>query len=160
MSEAKTRTVPLAPLVRHVLLALLLACTSIAASSGIHLVSIDRKLVHMRSGPGTDNKVIWNLARGYPLQVVGRSHGWLKVKDFEDDVGWVLGRLTGRKPHLVVKVPVLNIRRGPGTSNRVVGRAAYGEILRTLDHRGSWVRVRRQPDGPTGWVARKLTWGW
>lgn len=130
------------------------------ATADIRMVSIDRPTVHMRAGPGTSYDVLWNLARGYPLQVIGRDRGWLKVRDFEDDVSWVLARLTGRKPHLVVKAEVLNIRSRPDTDARIVGRATYGEVLRTQQHKGSWVRVQRQPDGPTGWVARRLTWGW
>ncbi|MCZ2439343.1 MAG: SH3 domain-containing protein [Burkholderiales bacterium] len=43
--------------------------------------------------------------------------------------------------------------RAPGTGHRIVGQAAYGEVLRTLEHKGIWVHVGRQPDGPGGWVA-------
>jgi len=80
----------------------------------------------MRSGPGTRFEIPWNLARGYPLQVLARSQGWIKVRDFENDVGWVLARLTSRKPHLVVKTEVLNLRRGPGTGHRAPHRRPGG----------------------------------
>ncbi len=169
MTEASTTFVSrFSPLMlrgtrRGVLAALLLALAGNGlpvAAADVRMVSIDRAQVNMRSGPGTRFEILWNLARGYPLQVLARSQGWLKVRDFENDVGWVLARLTSRKPHLVVKTEVLNLRRGPGTGHRIVGQAAYGEVLHTLEHEGSWVHVRRQPDGPSGWVARRLTWGW
>jgi uncharacterized protein YgiM (DUF1202 family) len=136
---------------------LILALT--AAAHAQTLVSVDRPSVYLRDGPGTRHDALWKLSRGYPLQVLARKGGWLQVRDFEGDSGWILGRLTARKPHFVVKVPVANLRSGPGTRNRIVGRAEYGEVLRTLERRQGWVRVR-PAQGAAGWVARRLLWGW
>lgn len=140
-------------------LALLLGAAAQAPAVAQSMVSVDRPKVNLRAGPGTQHAAEWTLARGYPLQVLDRRSGWLRVRDFEGDSGWILGRLTGRTPHVVVKVPVANIRSAPGTSARLLGRAQYGEVLRTLDRRPGWLRVR-QPGGLTGWVARRLLWGW
>lgn len=123
------------------------------------MVSVDRDVIHLRAGPGTRHEARFKLSRGFPLRVIGRRGGWLQVKDFEGDTGWVLARLTGRRPHMVVKVPVANLRRGPGTGHGIVDRLHLGEVLRTVEHRGAWVRVRRD-DGTRGWVARRLVWGW
>lgn len=123
------------------------------------MVSVDRPTINMRSGAGTQHDTLWTLSRGYPLQVVGRNGQWLRVRDFENDEGWVYRPLTASKPHFVVKVKTANVRSGPGTRHRIVGKVHYGEVLRTLEHRGSWVRVR-QEGGPTGWISRSLLWGW
>lgn len=71
----------------------------------------------------------------------------------------MLGRLTHREPHVVVKVPVANLRGAPGTRHRIVARADCGEVLRTLERREGWLRVRRV-SGRSGWVARRLVRGW
>lgn len=42
---------------------------------------------------------------------------------------------------------------------QAVGRGKYGEVLRTLKRAKGWVKVRRE-DGLTGWVSRRLVWGW
>lgn len=123
------------------------------------MVSVARDTVNMRAGPGTGHEVLWELSRGYPLRVLGRRDGWLQVRDFEGDSGWVLGRLTGRTPHVIVKVQRANIRGEPGTGSRLVGRATYGEVLQTLASRPDWVQLRHA-DGRAGWIARRLVWGW
>lgn len=123
------------------------------------MVSIARPDVNLRTGPGTRHEVVWILGRGYPLEVLARKGRWLQVRDFEGDEGWVHRSLAGRQPHVVVRVKVANLRSAPGTRNRIVGKAGYGEVLRTLARRGDWVRVRSQ-GGVVGWVARRLTWGW
>ena len=147
-----TRTLP------AFLLALLMLLL-IPAAQAQEMVSVDRAELNMRSGPGTGHEVIWVLSRGYPLRVVGRQGNWLKVRDFENDEGWVYRSLTGRKPHMVVKSTVANIRSGPGTKNRIVGKAEYGEVLRTLERGSGWTKVRNE-NGLAGWVSRKLLWGW
>ncbi len=123
------------------------------------MVSVNRPEINMRAGAGTGHAARWALNRGYPLEVTGRKGKWLKVRDFENDIGWVYRPLVGKKPHHVVKAPVANIRSAPTTGSRIVGRAERGEVLRTLERRDRWVKV--QPEGGRkGWVARRLLWGW
>lgn len=142
--------------------ALFLALALMLSAAAVHarqMVSVARDEINMRSGAGTNHSVIWRLGSGYPLQVVERKGKWLKVRDFENDVGWVYRPLTAGKPHLIVKSKTANIRSGPGTRHKIVGRAEYGEVLRTLGHRSGWAKVR-SPNGVVGWVARRLLWGW
>jgi uncharacterized protein YgiM (DUF1202 family) len=132
---------------------------SVPFARAVEMVSVDRPVINMRAGPGTNHEATWRLNRGYPLIVTARKGGWLQVRDFESDTGWVLGNLTGKKPHFVVKGQDVNIRSGPGTRHRVIGKAQYGEVVQTLERRTGWAKVRNG-DGLTGWVSRKLLWGW
>ena len=123
------------------------------------MVSIKGATVNMRSGPGTNTDVLWELERGYPLQVLQRRGSWLQVKDFENDRGWVARALTGRTPHHIVKAKVANIRSGPGTGFRIVGKAERYDLMRTRSAKPGWVHVERG-DGLKGWIAKRLLWGW
>ncbi len=123
------------------------------------MVSVQGSTLNMRQGPGTHTPVLWELKKGYPLQIVERKGNWVKVRDFEGDTGWVARSLTGSTPHHVVKSRVANIRSGPGTQHRIVGKAEYGELLRTREKRADWVRVERE-SGVGGWIAKQLLWGW
>ncbi len=147
---------------RHLglLLALLLLLLGPALSAhAIEMVSVDRPKINMRSGPGTNHSILWELGQGYPLMVIGRQGNWLRVRDFEGDRGWVYRPLVGRAPHLVVKEKIVNIRSGPGTRFRVVGQAKYGVVLRTLERGSGWVKVQHE-NGLSGWISRTLLWGW
>ena len=130
-----------------------------ATASAAEMASVRSRIINMRSGPDTHYETQWKLPRGFPLKVIERQGDWLKVRDFENDTGWVARHLTGRAPHHTVKARVANVRSGPSTRSRVVGKATYGEVLRTLDKRPSWVRVERE-NGSAGWVSRSLLWGW
>ena len=143
-------------------LALALAVTAAAAAPAAHardMVSVARPEINMRSGAGTGHSTLWALSQGYPLEVTGRKGSWLKVRDFENDKGWVYRPLVNKTPHHVVKSRVANIRSAPGTHSRVLGQAVHGEVLRTVGTRSQWVHVQ-QNGGVKGWVASRLLWGW
>jgi SH3-like domain-containing protein len=113
----------------------------------------------MRAGAGTRHATLWELTQGYPLEVTGRSGNWLKVRDFENDAGWVYRPLVNTTPHVIVKSRVANVRSTPGARGRVLGKAHYGEVLRKLDQRNGWIKVQRE-GGVRGWIANHLLWGW
>jgi SH3-like domain-containing protein len=128
------------------------------------MISVAGVKVNMRSGPGTKYDILWELGRGFPLKVVAKKGRWLKVTDFENDVGWIYRKLTSRSPHLIVKVhkdkkKKINIRNGPGPEYKVVGQAYYGVVFKTLKRGKGWVKVQHE-NGLTGWVKRSLLWGW
>lgn len=123
------------------------------------MVSVSRPEINMRAGAGTGHPALWAINKGYPLEVTGRKGRWLKVRDFENDTGWVYRPLVGKTPYHVVKASVANIRSAPSTRSRIVGKAENGDVLRTLGARGNWIKVKAD-GGPKGWVARRLLWGW
>jgi len=130
-----------------------------APAAAQQMVSVDRNEINMRSGPGTNHESLWLLGRGYPLQIIGHKGQWVQVRDFESDKGWVYRPLLGNKRHFVVKVKVANIRSKPSTRGGIVGKALYGDVLRTLERTKNWVKVQHE-GGAKGWVARRLLWGW
>lgn len=137
---------------------LCLAALSSTVAQAQSMVSVKGSVLNMRDGPGTNSAVLWELRRGYPLQITQRKGGWLQVRDFEGDTGWVARSLTGNTPHHVVKSKLANVRSGPGTQHRVLGRLAYGDLLRTREKRADWVRVEPE-SGVSGWVSKGLLWG-
>jgi len=133
-------------------------------AAGIKMVSVGGEKLNMRKGPSTRYSVKWELGKGFPLRVIGSQGNWLKVSDFESDVGWVYKNLVNNSPHLIVKVNKkskqrANIRSGPGTKYKIIGKAEYGVVFKTLKRGDGWVKVQHE-DGLTGWVKRSLLWGW
>lgn len=142
-------------LLRFLVAALALHATGVLAQQ---FVSVTAREANVRSGPGTQHAVHWSLSRGYPLQVIARRGEWLQVRDFEKDTGWVHRSLTGKSTHMAVQARVANMRQQPRVKSPVVSRLTHGDLVRTLERRGDWVRVRHE-NGKTGWVTRQLLWG-
>lgn len=126
--------------------------------------SINGEKVQLRSGPGTKYTAKWEYGNGFPLKVLTKKGRWVKVKDFENDTGWIFGKYLTAKPHMIVKVNKgkkqrINIRSGPGTNYKSVGQAYYGVVFETLGQKKGWAKVRHE-SGLIGWVKRSLLWGY
>jgi SH3-like domain-containing protein len=146
------------------LLLLLLTLSVCGQAAGITMVSVGGEKVNLRKGPSTKYPIIWELGKGFPLRVLETKGNWIKVSDFESDVGWIYKNLVSKKPHLIVQTNKvsrarINIRSGPGTKYEIVGKAEYGVVFETLKRGDGWVKVRHEK-GLTGWVKRNLLWGW
>lgn len=50
----------------------------------------------------------------------------------------------------------VNMRSGPGTTNRVVGKLKRGQLLAELGRKKDWIHVATAEGGKTGWVYEKL----
>lgn len=151
------------PAIAHGLLAAAALTTGWAAlpsaAQAQEFVSIQGNTVNVRAKPSTRSAVQWELSKGYPLQVTARQGNWLKVRDYESALGWVHRPQTSTRAHHVVKARTANLRNGPGTNHRVVGKLEQHEVVRTLEKRSGWTKVRSSA-GTQGWVARNLLWGW
>jgi len=148
----------------ELILAIIFFIGTSAAIGQAEMLSISGDDVNMRSGPGTNYKVMWELGEGFPLQVLKRSGSWYRVRDFEGTIGWVHRDVVDKTPHMIVKVHKnsrtrINVRSGPGTKYRIVAKAHYGVVFKTLQHKNGWVNVQHEK-GVTGWVKRSLLWGW
>ena len=138
---------------------LLCLLAPLAAAAAPRMVSAAVDELSLRTGPGTRYEALWTVVKGYPLKVLSKRGNWLKVSDFENDKAWVYAPMTGKTPHHVVKAQRANLRRSPTTGSAIVAKLQYGDVLRTLERRGSWLKVRLA-SGATGWIAKRLVWGW
>jgi SH3-like domain-containing protein len=130
-----------------------------AAAAQAKMLSVAGAKVNLRTGPGSKYAVRWEYGRGFPVRVLSRRGNWYKVKDFEGDRGWIYRKLLSSQPHVIVKRKVANIRTGPGTRYRLLGKANYGVVFLTLSKKRGWVKVRHA-HGLIGWIKQNLLWGW
>ncbi len=134
---------------------ILLWATSIAEAK---MVSISGGKVNLRSGPGTKYAIQWEYGKGFPLRILSSKGNWYKVQDFENDSGWVYKKMVNRTPHLIVKRKRINIRSNPSSRSKLIGKADYGVVFKTLEQKKGWAKVKHE-NGLSGWVRRDLLWG-
>lgn len=127
------------------------------------ILSVNGENVNLRSGPGTKYSVKWEYGQGFPLRVIQKKGGWVKVSDFEKDKGWIHDSLLSKKPYVIINVnrnnkKKINIRNAPTTKSNVVGQAFYGVVFERLESKGGWSKVRHET-GLVGWIKDTLLWG-
>lgn len=117
----------------------------------------------MRSGPGKQYSIVWELGKGFPVKILQRKNSWVQISDFEKDKGWIHSSLLSDSPHVIVKVNKnssrkINIRSGPSTRYEVVGKAYYGVVFHVLEKKSGWAKVEHHT-GVKGWIKLTLLWG-
>lgn len=127
------------------------------------MLSVGTSNVNLHGGPGKDQPIKWQYHQGFPLQVLETSGEWVKVQDFEKDVGWVERASLSKEPHMVVIAgndsnSKVNIRSGPSEKDAIVGETLHGVVFTTLAYKRGWVKVRHE-SGLEGWIKRSLLWG-
>jgi SH3-like domain-containing protein len=119
-------------------------------------VSADR--ANVRSGPGTNQEILWSVGKYYPVDIVKSSGKWHQIRDFEGDTGWIHGSLLKNIPAVIVKGNIVNVRKGPGKEFKVLFQAEKGVSFRLLERQKAWFKVQHA-DGEVGWIHKSLLWG-
>lgn len=127
------------------------------------MLSVKGEGVNLRTGPGKQYDVKWIYGSGYPVELLERTGEWYKVVDFEDDTGWLHTSVLANTLHAIVKAnrdnaEKINIRRGPGSDTKIVGKAHYGVVFKVVGRQSDWIKVQHE-SGLTGWVYWQLLWG-
>jgi SH3-like domain-containing protein len=120
-------------------------------------VSVKNDGVNVRSGPNTNKEILWEVFKGFPMEVVDKKGDWSEVVDFEGDKGWVYSPLLSNTHTVIVKVNTANMRVGPGKSYEVIATVKYGVVFQPIDSDGEWIKVKHE-DGTTGWIHKNLLW--
>ena len=95
--------------ITHLFFSVSLIVSLLVAAPGFsqQIYVADSFKITLRTGPGTDHKILKMLPSGTRLQVMDQTSGWYKVKTPENNEGWVLKRYTMRDTPNKLKVQTL-----------------------------------------------------
>ncbi len=120
-------------------------------------MSVRADIANIRSGPGTNFKILWKVEKNHPIQVLEKKGAWRRFVDFEGDRAWIYSGLLSRTPAVIVEKSDCNVRSGPGLKNPVIFKAERGVSFKALDKKGEWIHIEHA-DGDRGWIHRSLVW--
>lgn len=155
MHWKKSRTACLLPLM--ISIALLVSFSVPQTASAEERISVDSKIANLRSGPGTENQVLWQVERFHPLIIVEKKGVWCRVKDFEGDTAWLHKSLISSTRSVITVKAKCNVRSGPGTDNPVIFTTERGVPFKVIKTKGNWLNIQHA-DGDTGWIHNSLVW--
>ena len=112
---------------------------------------------NIRSGPGTQYKILWKVEKYHPLFVIKKSGDWYRFRDFENDQGWIHKSLLGSVETVITTEDICNIRSGPGTEFEILFTVEKGIPFKVLERDGSWIHIQHA-DGDQGWIHNSLVW--
>jgi SH3-like domain-containing protein len=127
------------------------------AGYGAEYVSVKKDGVNIRSGPTTNDKVVWQVFESFPLEVIKHDGKWLNVVDFEGDKGWIYETLVSSKKTVIVSVDTANMRSGPTTNDPIIATVKKGVVFDPIEMKNDWIKVKYKNE-LTGWMHNSLVW--
>lgn len=121
------------------------------------MASVGKNKVNVRSGPGTNYEVLWQVHNDYPVKILEKKGDWVKTVDYEKDIGWIHRSLLSEVQTVIVIKDKVNIRGGPGTNHKAIFQAENDVIFQLVDRKENWLKVRYEDR--VGWIRKDLVWG-
>ncbi|WP_457552364.1 SH3 domain-containing protein [Desulfobacula sp.] len=114
-------------------------------------------IANMRSGPGTQYDMLWQVEKYYPVIIVEKKGDWYKIKDFENDLAWLHKSLLNNTKGVISIKDKCNVRSKPNTKSQVLFTVAKGVPFKVLERKKNWVKIEHA-DGDVGWIYKTLVW--
>lgn len=119
--------------------------------------SVNKDGAIIRANPDSKAEALWEVFKGFPLEVVKKQKNWVKIIDFEGATGWIASQSLTNTQTVIVKVKTANLRIGPNINYEEIALVKYGVVFEPLTKEGEWFKVKHE-DGATGWIHHDLVW--
>jgi len=153
----------------------LIACAAFVATARVHADSmlaqsapsvsgekgtVLKDKINVRARPSTTAEVVAHVNKGDTLDVVGRETGkeggkpmqWLRVALPAGAQCYVSSKFVKNG---AVAAAAVNVRCGPGTSYKDIGKLASGEKVEVVGTHGEWTQIKPTPHC-AGWIAAEF----
>lgn len=130
-----------------VLLVFALVFPAIGAEAATTYLTVTTDVLRVREKPSTTSKIIGKVTRGTKHKSLGKTGNWYKIS-YASKTGYIHAdyvRATTSKyaptGTRYATVDTLNVRTGPSTTSKSVGKLSKGTAVESYGTSGSWTRV-------------------
>ena len=124
------------------------------------MVSLKKSLTYMRSGPGKEFPVKFELKqKGYPLKVVAEFNNWRKVITHGKISGWIHTQLLSSfRTGLLTKTTFLKTM--PSNSSNSLAKLLPNLLINIIICKDDWCKIEIiKSKVYVGWVQKETIWG-
>ena len=124
------------------------------------IVSLKKSLTYMRSGPGKEFPVKFELKlKGYPLKVVAEFNNWRKVITYSKISGWIHTQLLSSfRTGLITKTTFL--KKTPTHSSNSLAKLLPNLLINIKKCEENWCKIEIvKKKKYIGWVQKSTIWG-
>ena len=136
----------------------LILLDNLYASETKKFLSLKNNEVNLRKGPSKDYpiKLVYN-KKFLPVQILDSWDNWKKIRDFEDNSGWIHVSLLSGKKTAINKLKNSIIFTYNTIYSKPLARVDKGRLLFIKKCKLQWCKV--SSGEYTGWIQKKSLWG-
>ncbi len=146
---------------QYLLLILFIILSSVPesfASENKKFLSLKNSEVNLRQGPSFKYpiKLVYK-KKNLPVIILDKSETWKKIKDFENNTGWIhASQLSNKKSAINIKDQSLIYKRATIYS-KPIAKMEVGRLVLIKKCKNEWCKIKSGKFN--GWIYKKFLWG-
>jgi SH3-like domain-containing protein len=132
--------------------------SSINANENKEFLTLKNIKVNLRQGPSFEYPIKLVYKKKYlPVIIIDKSETWRKIKDFENNSGWIhISQLSRRKSGINIKNNSI-IYKKPTIYSKPIAKLEVGRLVLIKKCKTKWCKIAS--GGFSGWIYKNSLWG-
>ena len=128
------------------------------ANENVNFLSLKNNEVNLRQGPSFEYPIKFTYKKKYlPVEILDKSETWRKIKDFENNSGWIhTSQLSKKKSALNIKNNSVLYKKHTIYS-KPIARLEVGRLVLIKRCNVKWCKITS--GGFSGWIKKNYLWG-
>ena len=128
------------------------------ANENVNFLSLKNNEVNLRQGPSFEYPIKFIYKKKFlPIEVLDKSENWIKIKDFENNSGWIHISQVSKKKSAINKKNNSVIYKKPTIFSKPVAKLEIGRLVIIKRCKLKWCKITS--GGFNGWVYKNSLWG-
>ena len=128
------------------------------ANQNINFLSLKNSQVNLRQGPSFEYPVKLIYKKKYlPVIIIEKSENWRKIKDFENNTGWIhISQLSKKKSAINIKKNSILFKKSTIYS-KPIAQLEIGRLVLIKKCKREWCKI--SSGNYVGWIFKNTLWG-
>ena len=128
------------------------------SKDNINFLSLKNNEVNLRQGPSFEYPIILIYKKKYlPVLILDKSHAWRKIKDFQNNAGWIhISQLSKKKSAINIKSNSL-LYKNSTIYSKPIAKLETGRLVLISKCNTKWCKVASGEF--IGWINKNSLWG-
>ena len=128
------------------------------SSDDVYFLTLRYDKVNLRQGPSKDYPVkIFYKKKFLPVIVLDRSDNFRKIKDHENNTGWIhISQLSKKKAAIVIDEEQMMFG-GPTIYSKPIAKLEIGRLVNISKCEDKWCKIKTNKF--KGWIKKASLWG-
>ena len=114
--------------------------------------------MNLRQGPSFEYPIKFIYKKKYlPVEILDKSETWRKIKDFENNSGWIHASQLSKKKSAICKKNNSVLYKKPTIFSKPIAKLEIGRLVLIKKCKAKWCKI--SSGGFSGWVYKNSLWG-
>ena len=128
------------------------------ANESKKFLSLKNNEVNLRQGPSFEYPVKFVYKKKYlPVEILDKSETWRKIKDFENNSGWIHASQLSKKKSAICKKNNSVLYKKPTIFSKPIAKLEIGRLVLIKRCKVKWCKITN--GGFKGWIFKSSLWG-